>query len=97
VVDAAPLPEELVQAASTAMEKTDEQANVRIALGCPACSHQWSQPFDIVSYLWSEIEEWAQRLVLEIHVLASAYGWSESEIVALTPRRRRLYWDMVGA
>src|SRR5467141_3133082 len=95
LVDAEPLPEEVVQAASTAMERTDQQAHVEIALVCASCSHEWSRPFDIVSYLWSEIEEWAKRLVLEIHVLASAYGWTEKEIVALNSRRRRLYWDMV--
>ena len=95
--DTVSLPEEVVQAASTAMQRTDQQANVEIALVCAACAHAWSQPFDIVSYLWSEIEDWAQRLVLEIHVLASAYGWSEKEIVALTANRRRMYWDLVGA
>jgi len=52
--------------------------------------------FDILTYLWSEIEDWAQRLLLEVHTLALAYGWSERDILAMSPRRRRLYLEMVG-
>jgi hypothetical protein len=32
-----------------------------------------------------------------VHTLASAYGWSESEILALSDARRRLYMEMVNA
>src|SRR5207245_2864393 len=68
-LEAASLPEEVVRAASVAMQKVDQQAHVEVALQCPACPNQWSQPFDIAAYLWSEIDDWAQRLLLEIHVL----------------------------
>jgi hypothetical protein len=96
-VDPATLPANVVSAVIDGMAQADPQAEVQIALVCVACSHRWSLPFDIFSYLWSEIEEWAQRLLLEVHALASAYGWSESDILLLSPRRRRLYLDMVGA
>jgi hypothetical protein len=91
------LPAEVVRAASMAMQRADQQAHVEISLQCPGCGNQWSQPFDIASYLWSEIEDLAQRLLVEIHILASNYGWSEREIMALSPRRRHLYAEMVGA
>jgi hypothetical protein len=77
------------------MAEADPQAEVRIALSCPGCSNQWSSVFDIVAFLWGEIEDWAQRLLLEVHALASAYGWSERDIVAMGPRRRRFYLEMV--
>ena len=35
------------------------------------------------------------RTLNEIHLLASAYGWSEGEILSLTAKRRRLYLQMV--
>ena len=54
-------------------------------------------PFDIVSFFWREIEEFAIRTLREIHALARAYGWAEDQILALSPTRRRCYLEMVGA
>jgi hypothetical protein len=34
--------------------------------------------------------------LLEVHQLARAYGWSERETLALTPRRRRRYLELVS-
>jgi hypothetical protein len=95
-VDSVTLPEHLIGIVGGKLAEADPQADVRIALNCPACLHAWSLPFDIVSYLLGEIEDWAQRLIVEVHSLASAYGWSEQAIVAMTPRRRRMYLDLVG-
>lgn len=97
VVDAAALPEQIVKTVIEQMAQADPQAEVQIALACPACSHSWSMVFDILSYVWSEIDDWAQRLLMEVHALASAYGWSERDIISMSARRRRLYLEMVGA
>jgi hypothetical protein len=74
----------------------DPQAEVRVAVTCPACHHPWSTVFDIVAYLWSEIDDWARRLLSEVDVLASSYGWNESAILGMTARRRRLYLEIIG-
>jgi len=66
-------------------------------LTCPACGHAFRVSFDIVSYFWSEVEDWAHRVLVDIHTLAAAYGWSERQILALSPMRRQLYVDMVRA
>src|SRR5262249_52881551 len=95
-VDAEALPDEIVTSVAAGMAEADPQAEVRIALTCPSCSNQWSPMFDIVGFLWGEIEDWAERLLLDVHALASTYGWSERDIVAMSPRRRRFYLDMVG-
>lgn len=79
------------------MSELDPQAEVVLELACPVCQCRWQVPFDIVSYLWSELDAWARSVLREVHVLARAYGWSESEIVALTPLRRRFYLDLIGA
>ena len=65
-------------------------------LDCPACALIWQSPFDVVSFLWSELDAWARRMLREIHILASHYGWSEAEIVALSPQRRRHYRELIG-
>lgn len=78
------------------MARADPQADVRLAIACPSCGHQWQGIFDIVTFFWSEIESWASRILHEVHLLALAYGWHEREILALSPRRRQFYLDMVG-
>ncbi len=76
------------------MAELDPQAGIEIALTCPACGTDWSLPFDIESFLWAELEGWATRTARDVHTLASAYGWSEAEILALG-RRRLLYLELV--
>ena len=96
-LDAEMLPEDVITVITETMSQADPQADVRINMNCPGCSQGWSMPFDVLSYLWGEIEDWAQRLLLEVHLLASAYGWSEGDIIAMSPNRRRIYLDLVGA
>lgn len=96
-IPAAELPGPLVKLLGEKMAQADPQAEVQLDLDCPACLHRWSTVFDILSYLWGEIEEWAERLLRDVHSLASAYGWSERDIIAMSARRRRLYLEMAGA
>ena len=95
-VDPAELPEDAVAALSTRMAEADPAAETKLALACPECGHAWRTHFDIVSYFWSEIRAWAQRRLHEVHTLAAAYGWGETEILALSPARRRAYLELVG-
>jgi hypothetical protein len=82
---------EAVKALVKKMTEIDPYANVRLNLTCPSCLHDWSTIFDIVSFLWAEIEDQAKRLMDEVHLLASAYGWSEQEVLELSRQRRRWY------
>jgi hypothetical protein len=97
VADAGELPPETMAAVLAAMAAADPQADVQVALSCPACSNTWSLPFDIVTHLWSEIDDWAHRMLGDVHRLACAYGWSEHEILALSALRRRRYLELVEA
>jgi hypothetical protein len=77
------------------MGELDPQANTRLSLQCPACRNQWSAPFDIGSFLWQEIHAWARRTLRVVHALASAYGWSERDILTMSAVRRAMYLAMV--
>jgi uncharacterized protein (UPF0212 family) len=90
------LPAEALQAVADRMAQADPQGDVQLALQCPACGHAWRAAFDIVSYFWAEVDAWARVLLHEIHVLASAYGWRETDILALSPWRRRSYLELIG-
>ena len=87
---AAQLPDDVVSSVSERMSELDPQGDVQLALTCPNCSHQWHAPLDIVSFVWSEIQTWAVRLLRDVHVLASTYGWREADILALSPWRRQV-------
>jgi hypothetical protein len=90
------LPPKLADALVKRMAQVDPQANVQLSLVCPACQNAWSAIFDIASFLWSEIESWAQRVLREIHVIARAYGWSEADILEMSAERRSYYLEMIG-
>jgi hypothetical protein len=85
---------EVVALLTEEIARHDCDAHIEIGLTCPVCRHTWSATFDIVSYLWSEIGDWAARLLQDVHVLASAYGWHERDILALSATRRRLYLEL---
>jgi hypothetical protein len=75
---------------------SDQPADdVELNLTCPACGHGWQAPFDIAAFVWRELDDWAQRTLREIHVIAGAYGWSEDQILQLSARRRQMYVEMI--
>jgi hypothetical protein len=91
------LPQVIVEAVSGRMTEVDPLADVQVAVACPSCHHRWRGAFDIVSFLWSEIDSLAARLLRDVHTLATAYGWSETDILALSPARRQFYLASVSA
>jgi len=90
------LPSEVVNAIVKQMADADPQGDVRIDLSCPCCGHCWQALFDIESFFWGELNAWAGRVLGEVHILASAYGWPETDILNLSPQRRRFYLSLVG-
>lgn len=94
-IAAAELPPEVGTAIAQRLAEADPQADVQLTLSCPKCQHAWQTPLDIVSYFWTEIDAWAGRLLREIHALASAYGWREAEVLALSPWRRQAYLELI--
>ena len=85
------LPESLLKQLGDAMSAADPQADTELALECPACAHCWNEPFDVGSYLLDSLEHWAERCLDQVHTLAQAYGWTEAQILALSPSRRARY------
>jgi hypothetical protein len=90
------VPPEVSEAIALHMAQADPQANVQFDLNCPTCGHRWQAAFDVMMFLWNEIDRWARRLLFEIHRLARAYGWSEAEILSLSTTRRQAYLNLIG-
>lgn len=89
------MPPEVVDAIVERMSELDPQADVSFDVDCPSCAHAWREQFDVVTFLWTELSAWARRLLADVHTLASAYGWSERDILALSPVRRAAYIEML--
>lgn len=90
------LPPDVIEAVGEAVTEVDPLADIRLDLTCPACGHAWTSVFDPVAFFWGEIEAWAPRLLGEVHRLASAYGWSETEILGMSVWRRGRYLQLLG-
>lgn len=80
-----------LERAEAALEAADPGMDLRFSLACAECGATMERPFDAVAFFWREIEALERRLVAEVAALARAYGWSEAEILSMTPRRRALY------
>jgi hypothetical protein len=73
------------------LAEADPWLELWLDLECSGCGHRFRQLLDPGAYLATELEIAAAKLLRQIHRLARAYGWSEAEILALSPRRRRAY------
>ena len=94
--DVATLPANVIAALTAHMADADPQADVQFDLNCPVCQHRWLAAFDVMAYLWSAIGRWASRVVRDVHVLASNYGWSETDILSMTAARRQMYLNLIN-
>jgi uncharacterized protein (UPF0212 family) len=90
------LPPTVMDAVAERIAEVDAQSNVELGITCPACDHSWVSLFDIAAFFWIEISAWVNRMLRDVHTLACAYGWSEEEILTLSPARRRAYLEMVS-
>jgi hypothetical protein len=90
------LPDRVIELAGARIAQADPMAEILIDLTCSACRHCWQVLLDIESFLWARVHALAKRLLGEVHVLASAYGWSEADILAMSGARRQLYLEMVS-
>ncbi len=90
------LPAAVLDEIAAHMAEADPQADIQFALNCPVCGQNWLAAFDIATFLWSEIGAWARRIVRQVHLLASAYGWSQNDILNLSAARRQIYLELIG-
>ena len=82
---------EVLDAVEARLDALDPQAARTIDLDCPACGESWGAPVDVTEFVWSEVDRFARRLLSDIHTLATAYGWREADVLAISPARRRFY------
>jgi hypothetical protein len=79
------------QAVEAALGEAFPLLDPRFEIACSACDAGFSIRFDIATWLWREIEQLGARAIDVVDRLARVYGWSEGEILGLSPIRRSLY------
>jgi hypothetical protein len=96
-IRASELPDHVLDEVSRRMEALDPLALVTFGVECPECATQWNAPLDIDQLLWTRVRAAAERLLLDVDMLARTYGWTEQDVLMLTASRRAAYLQLAGA
>ncbi len=80
-----------------ALDAADPLIAFTVVTTCPACGHRTEHPLDLETFALRRLRERQGRLMAEIHELARAYGWTESEILAVPEARRARYRALIDA
>jgi hypothetical protein len=95
-IAAADLPPESLEAVDAQWALADAADALSLSLTCPNCDRPANARLDVAAFCWAEIERHAQRVLQEVHGLASRYGWREADILAMSRQRRAHYLDLAG-
>ncbi len=85
--------EEETVALGEQIAQADPHGELMLNAECPSCRHRWDSLLDIASFLWQEIDLHVRRLLTDVHTLASAYSWSERDILSMSALRRQMYLE----
>jgi hypothetical protein len=78
-------------------EALDPAANIIVNIACSGCARAIAASVDLASFIVRDLDRLADSLFRDIDMIASAYGWSEQQILALAPERRRRYVALIAA
>jgi hypothetical protein len=76
---------------TAAAEELCGAAAVALRAECPDCGAAIVADVDVVDILFARITDDAMAVLRDVGELAAAFGWAESDILALTPVRREHY------
>jgi hypothetical protein len=69
---------------------------IRLEVICSACGGKENRDLDLGLWIAQDVSRATRKVLQEVDTLARAYGWSESDILNLSNRRRQLYLEMVA-
>jgi hypothetical protein len=79
------------------LETASPVLTIDMDASCPDCGSAAQVRFDLSNYLTRRLAAEHPFLVRETHLIASRYGWSHAEIMALTRNDRRAYAGLIEA
>jgi len=90
------LPDEWLPALDAAFRERDALASLEPQVCCPWCGNESALEPDLEALALSRLAAEQKRVLEEIHQLASAYHWTEAEVLAVPQRRRSFYLTRTG-
>lgn len=78
-------------AVSASIAAADPLVDFTVACHCPACGAPNEVSVDLEALALTRLVGRQRALLQEVHRLASHYGWTESEVLAVPPSRRARY------
>jgi hypothetical protein len=93
--DTGPVSAAVAAGVDAAMEAAAPAGAIDLLVACPDCATTNAAALDVALLLWARVEERASLLMAQVHALAAAYGWTEPDVLALSPRRRAAYLELV--
>jgi len=91
------IPEDWVDALADELARHDPLTALELPVRCPACEATTTIEFNLEEELLVRLRARQLATLRDIHTLASAYHWSESEILKLPEWRRRQYLTQIAA
>jgi hypothetical protein len=90
------VPGEWIDALDAAFAERDPLTVLEFDAVCPACGHINNIAFDLEQRILQLLADEQRRLIDDVHALAAIYHWSEADIGAMPPWRRRAYLARIG-
>jgi len=81
--------------AAEALAEADPLVAFTVVCACPTCGHEAEYEIDLEGLALQRLAAHQRALLRDVHTLASRYGWSEAQILALTPGRRARYRELI--
>lgn len=91
----ATLPEKIANL-STVMAEADPLTSFHIATTCPHCEQPVDIAVDLEAVALAQLATHRRSLLRDVHVLASRYGWSEADVLAIPTERRQEYRRLIS-
>jgi hypothetical protein len=85
-----------IEALGAQLAQHDPLTALELQAACPACGAETRIPLDLEVELLKLLQARQRHSLLQIHLLANAYHWSEAAIMRLPAWRRRFYLMQVG-
>jgi len=85
-----------LDAVESAMSQLAPILTTSIAGDCPECEHRHAVEFDVQRYTLALIQLGRERVLRDVHIIASAYGWTRADILGLRRSERRSYVDLIN-
>lgn len=82
-------------ALAEALSAWDPLVALTVSCQCPACGVENEVQIDLESIALARLDTRQRALLREVHQLASHYGWTESEVLAIAPARRARYLALI--